>query len=144
MRSGTTSLSLQSDEPRETTRGTGRSLVLLVLLLLLTAVGGLGYLGYQMLQRTDAMEQRVATLSARSDESAALARQAMERAVAAEAAAKAAAEGRQQAEAQTADAHKEADAAVAAALKSVKGIGDGAAAPLSGAKALEAKFLFRE
>jgi len=111
MRSGTTSLSLQSDEPRETTRGTGRSLVLLVLLLLLTAVGGLGYLGYQMLQRTDAMEQRVATLSARSDESAALARQAMERAVAAEAAAKAAAEGRQQAEAQTADAHKEADAA---------------------------------
>jgi outer membrane protein OmpA-like peptidoglycan-associated protein len=111
MRSSTTSLSLQSDETRETTRGTGRSLVLLVFLLLLTAVGGMGYLGYQMLQRTAAMEQQVARLSARSDESAALARQAMDRAVAAEAAAKAAAEGRQVAEAQTADARKQADAA---------------------------------
>ena len=111
MRSSTTSLSLQSDDTRETTRGTGRSLVLLVFLLLLTAVGGMGYLGYQMLQRTAAMEQQVARLSARSDESAALARQAMERAVAAEAAAKAAAEGRQVAEAQTADARKQADAA---------------------------------
>jgi len=111
MRSSTTSLSLQSDDTRETTRGTGRSLVLLVFLLLLTAVGGMGYLGYQMLQRTAAMEQQVARLSARSDESAGLARQAMERAVAAEAAAKAAAEGRQVAEAQTADARKQADAA---------------------------------
>jgi len=111
MRSSTTSLSLQSDDTRETTRGSGRSLVLLVFLLLLTAVGGMGYLGYQMLQRTAAMEQQVARLSARSDESAALARQAMERAVAAEAAAKAAAEGRQVAEAQTADARKQADAA---------------------------------
>jgi outer membrane protein OmpA-like peptidoglycan-associated protein len=111
MRSSTTSLSLQSDDTRETTRGTGRSLVLLVFLLLLTAVGGMGYLGYQMLQRTAAMEQQVARLSARSDESATLARQAMDRAVAAESAAKAAAEGRQVAEAQTVDARKQADAA---------------------------------
>jgi len=110
MRSSTTSLSLQSEDTRETARGSGRGLVLLVLLLILV-VAGLGFLGYGILQRTDSIERQVAGLSGKTDASTALARQAMERAVGAEAAARAAAEGRQLAEAQTADAHKEADAA---------------------------------
>ena len=53
----------------------------------------------------------MATLSTRADESAALARQALERATASETAAKAAAELRQAAEAETAGALQEADAA---------------------------------
>lgn len=103
-------LSLQSDETSEPARGRGKGLVVLVLILLLS-VAGLGFLAYQMLQRTSAIERQLATLSGKTDESTALARQAMERAVAAEAAARAAAEGRQVAEAQTADARQQADAA---------------------------------
>jgi outer membrane protein OmpA-like peptidoglycan-associated protein len=64
-----------------------------------------------MLQRTSAIERQLASLSGKTDESMALARQAMERAVAAEAAARVAAESRQFAEAQTADARQQADAA---------------------------------
>src|SRR5439155_10914122 len=103
-------VSLQSDEASEPARGRGKGLVVLVVLLLL-AVGGLGFLAYEMRQRTSAMERRLASLSGKTDESTALARQAMERAVAAEAASRAAAEGRQLAEAQTADARQQADAA---------------------------------
>ena len=103
-------LSLQSDEASEPARGRGKGLVVLVVLLLL-AVGGLGFLAYEMRQRTSAMERQLASLSGKTDESTALARQAMARAVAAEAASRAAAEGRQLAEAQTADARQQADAA---------------------------------
>ena len=103
-------LSLQSDEASEPARGRGKGLVVLVVLLLL-AVGGLGFLAYEMRQRTSAMERQLASLSGKTDESTALARQAMELAVAAEAASRAAAEGRQLAEAQTADARQQADAA---------------------------------
>ena len=103
-------LSLQSDETSEPARGRGKGLVVLVVILLL-CVAGLGFLAYQILQRTSAIERQLASLSGRTDESTALARQAMERAAAAEAAARAAAEGRQLAEAQTADARQQADAA---------------------------------
>ena len=103
-------LSLQSEEPSEPARGRGKGLAVLVVLLLL-CVGGLGFLGYQILQRMTAVERQLASVSGKTDESTALARQAMERAVAAEAAARAAAEGRQLAEAQTADAFQKADAA---------------------------------
>ena len=103
-------LSLQSDEASEPARGRGKGLVVLVVLLLL-CVAGLGFLAYQMRQRTSAVERQLASLSGKTDESTALARQAMERAVAAEAAARAAAEGRQVAEAQTADARQQADTA---------------------------------
>jgi outer membrane protein OmpA-like peptidoglycan-associated protein len=103
-------LSLQSDETSEPARGPGKGLVVLVILLLLS-VAGLGFLAYQMWQRTSAVERQLASVSGKTDESTALARQAMERAVAAEAAARAAAEGRQVAEAQTADARQEADTA---------------------------------
>ncbi len=103
-------LSLQSEDTSEPARGRGKGLVVLVVILLLS-VAGLGFLAYQMLQRTNAIERQLASLSGKTDESTALARQAMERAVAAEAAARAAAEGRQVAEAQTADARRQADAA---------------------------------
>jgi outer membrane protein OmpA-like peptidoglycan-associated protein len=103
-------LSLQSEEPSEPARRRGKGLAVLVVLLLL-CVAGLGFLGYQILLRMTAVERQLASVSGKTDESTALARQAMERAVAAEAAARAAAEGRQLAEAQTADAFQQADAA---------------------------------
>jgi outer membrane protein OmpA-like peptidoglycan-associated protein len=109
-RSSSRGLSLQSDETSEPARGPGKGLVVLVVILLLS-VAGLGFLAYQMRQRTSAVERQLASVSGKTDESTALARQAMERAVAAEAAARAAAEGRQVAEAQTADARQEADTA---------------------------------
>ena len=105
-----TSLSLQSEETPKPARGTGRG-VIAVVAILMVAVAGLGWLAYRILQRTEAAERQLASLSARTDEAAALARQAMERAVTAEAVARAAAEGRQVAEAQTAGARQEADAA---------------------------------
>jgi len=71
----------------------------------------MGFVGYRMVERMNAVEARMATLSTRADESAALARQALERATASETAAKAAAELRQAAEAETAGALQEADAA---------------------------------
>jgi outer membrane protein OmpA-like peptidoglycan-associated protein len=101
-----TSLSLRSEETREPARGSSKVLVALVALLMLL-VAGLGLFGYLMLQRMGAVERQLASLSGKSEESTAVARQAMERAAAAEAAARAAAEGRQLAEAQTADAQKE-------------------------------------
>ena len=104
-----TSLSLQEDT-KEPGRGSGRGLILILVLLIL-ALAGLGFFAYGVLQRAAAAEQQLATVSAKADEAAALARQAMERAVASEAAARAAAEGRQVAEAQTAGARQEADAA---------------------------------
>jgi outer membrane protein OmpA-like peptidoglycan-associated protein len=104
-------LSLQSDETSEPARGPGKGLVVLVILLLL-CVAGLGFLAYHMWERTSAVERQLASVSGKTDESTALARQAMERAGAAEAAARAAAEGRQVAEAQTADARQQADTAL--------------------------------
>jgi outer membrane protein OmpA-like peptidoglycan-associated protein len=110
MMSSSRGLSLQSDEASEPARGGGKGLFILVLLLIL-AVIGLGLLAYWFWQRTNVIERQLASLSARTDESTALARQASERSVAAEAAARAAAEGRQLAEAKTADARQEADTA---------------------------------
>jgi len=101
-----TSLSLQSDEPAERPRRTGRAVILFLLLLLL-CVSALGFLAYRSEQRTRAMEQQVALLSARTAQAEALARQAMDRAATADTAARAAAEGRQVAEAQTASARQE-------------------------------------
>jgi len=85
--------------------------VVLLVILLIGLVAGLGTFGYQILQRMLAVEKQIAILSGKADESGAVARQAMERAVAAEAASRAAAEARQLAEAQTADARQQADAA---------------------------------
>ncbi len=106
-----TSLSLQSGETKGPERGTGRGVIVLVAVLIILFVAGLGLFAYRILQRAHALERQVASLSVKTDESTALSRQAMERAVAAESAARAAAEGRQLAEAQTADARQQADAA---------------------------------
>jgi outer membrane protein OmpA-like peptidoglycan-associated protein len=106
-----TSLSLQSDETKEPARRGGRGLLALLLVVLLLLLAGMGLFSYRVWQRMDAVEREMAALSAQSGGSAALARQAMDRAVAAEAASRAAAEGRQLAESQSADARKDADAA---------------------------------
>ena len=92
--SRTTSLSLNSDEPREPARGGRGGLAALVVVLAL-ALAGLGFVLYRTMQQLTVAEQRVAELSAKSEEAAALARQAAERAAASEAASRAAAEGRQ-------------------------------------------------
>ena len=105
-----TSLDLRSDERDDPPRRGGRAALLL--LLLLGVIGGaLGYLGYRLMQRADAIDRQLASLATKSDETAALARQALEKAVAADEAARAAAEGRRVAEVQAFGARQEADAA---------------------------------
>ena len=104
-----TSLTL-SDDPHEPPRPS-RGLVGLVILLL-AVVAALGYLAYRNEQRLQAVERTMAAVSTRTEASATLARQAMDRAVSSEAAARTAAEGRQVAEAQTAEAVQQKDAAV--------------------------------
>ena len=111
-RSNLTSLSLQPEEPRSagerpSERGGGQALLIVLLLLILVGLGGGGYV---LLRRMQALEQQVASLSVKAGEAAVLARQAADQAVASEAAAKLAAEGRQAAETQTAEARQEADA----------------------------------
>ena len=107
-----TSLSLQDHDEREPVRraGTGRGLIVLLLILILL-LAGMGLVGYRMVERMNSVEAQMAVLSTKADESAALARQALERATSSEAAAKTAAELRQAAEAETAGARQEADAA---------------------------------
>ena len=105
-----TSLSLREDDSREPVRRTSRGLIALLLLLIL-ALAGMGLVGYRMVERMTTLEAQMAALSVRADESAALARQALERATASETAARTAAELRQAAEAETAGAKQDADAA---------------------------------
>src|SRR5512134_2990662 len=92
-----TTLSLQTPEPSQRSRGRTGLFVLLVLLLAVL-LGGLGFFGREALRRMDAVERQLASVSAKTDEAAALSRQAIERAAAAEASAAVAAAGRQQAE----------------------------------------------
>jgi outer membrane protein OmpA-like peptidoglycan-associated protein len=104
-----TSLSLRSVDENEPERR-GRKLrgALVALLLLAAAVGGVGY---WVVERMREYEGRQALMAARMDEAIALARQAGDRAAAAEAAARAAAAGRTLAQAETFDAHQQADTA---------------------------------
>ena len=105
-----TSLSLQDDQAREPVRRAGRGLIaLLVILILLLA--GMGFVGYRMVVRMKAVEAQMAALTTSTEASAALSRQALERATAAESAARTAAERRQAAEVETAGARQEAAAA---------------------------------
>jgi outer membrane protein OmpA-like peptidoglycan-associated protein len=92
-------------------------IVLLVVLILLIAGGG--FLGYRILERLDTVDRQVAELAARAetaearaDDAGELSRQAIDRADSAESVARTAAEGRLIAEAVTADAVEEADAAL--------------------------------
>jgi outer membrane protein OmpA-like peptidoglycan-associated protein len=75
----------------------------------------LGIGGYKVMKRMQALEQEVATLSARAVEAAVLARQAADLAAGAEAEARRAAEGRQVAEVQMTEAQKDAEASRAQA-----------------------------
>jgi outer membrane protein OmpA-like peptidoglycan-associated protein len=106
-----TSLSLRDDDDaRAPARRTSKGLLLLLLILLL-ALAGMGLGGYRVWERLAAVERQLAVVSSKTEETAALTRQANERAAASEAAARAAAEGRQVAEAQTVGARQEADVA---------------------------------
>jgi outer membrane protein OmpA-like peptidoglycan-associated protein len=105
-----TSLSLQSDDTKESASAGSKARTLIAVLLVLL-LAGLGYLGYWVQQRLVAFDQQLAVMSLKADQATALARQAEDRAAAAEAAARAAAEGRKVAEAETADAHQQADTA---------------------------------
>jgi outer membrane protein OmpA-like peptidoglycan-associated protein len=82
---------------------------LLVALIALAVAGG--FLGHRILLRLEAVDRQVAHLAARVDEAGELSRQAIDRADRAETIARTAAEGRLIAEAVTADAIEEADAA---------------------------------
>ena len=104
-----TSLSL-SDVARERPRGGGKGAAAAVLLLVVL-LAGVGFLGYEGWRRAAAIEAHLAVLSERMDQATVASQQALERATAAEAAARAAAEGRQLAEAQTGQAQAEAAAA---------------------------------
>jgi outer membrane protein OmpA-like peptidoglycan-associated protein len=105
-----TSLSLRSDEARDRVRG-GHKGAIVVAVLLILVLAGLGFLGYEGWRRAAAIEGQLAGLSAKMDQTTTLSREALERATVAETAARAAAEGRQLAEAQTGQAQAEADAA---------------------------------
>jgi outer membrane protein OmpA-like peptidoglycan-associated protein len=104
-----TGLSLRSEDAPERVRerDRGKGLLVLVVVILILLLAGVGLFGYRFVQRTAEVERQLAGLTARTDEAAATARHALERAGAAETAAQAAAEGRLLAEAQTADARKE-------------------------------------
>jgi outer membrane protein OmpA-like peptidoglycan-associated protein len=104
-----TTLSLNSDESREPARGGGRGGLAALVVILALALAGLGYVLFRTTQQLKVAEQQLAELTARSAEAAALARQAADRAALSEASSKAAAEGRQLAEAQTAEARQQAD-----------------------------------
>ena len=112
-----TSLDLSDDE-RERPRGRkGVAVVAFLLVILLAAVGFLGYEGWR---RTTAIESQLAVLSERVDRATLASQQALERANAAQAAALAAAEGRQLAETQTGLAQAEADTARKQAMSALE------------------------
>jgi outer membrane protein OmpA-like peptidoglycan-associated protein len=110
LREEMTSLSLRDDDDTPGPERGGRALVVLVLILFVV-VAAMGYLAYRGVRQMRAVERQMAAVSAQTEASNALARQALEKAVASEAAARAAAEGRQIAEAQTKDARQQADTA---------------------------------
>jgi len=104
-----TSLNL-SEETRETPARANRMTAVLALLFFVL-LGGLGFLAWQIRQQTLAVEREMAALARKVDDATALASRALDRAGASETAALVAAEGRQQAEAETADARKETEVA---------------------------------
>ena len=107
MPDNSTTLSLQTEEPREPRRG-GRTAFVALAALLVVLLAAAGFLGYEILRRTDALERQVARLSVKVDQAEAVSRQSLDRALAAEASAGTAAQARQQAEAQATLAREEA------------------------------------
>jgi outer membrane protein OmpA-like peptidoglycan-associated protein len=104
----------QPEDGSTPSRG-GRAVLVVLVVIVIVLLGGLGFLGYRIRQRIDAVDRHLAGLSARTDDATALSEQAMKQAVDAEASARAAAEARLMAEAETAEAREEAEAARAEA-----------------------------
>src|SRR5512144_418883 len=107
-----------SDDTRERPRGGKGAAVVAFLLLVLLA--GVGFLGYEGWRRTTAIEAQLAVLSDRMDQATLASQQALQAANKAQAAALAAAEGRQLAEAQTGLAQAEADTARKQAMSALE------------------------
>ena len=106
-----TGLSIQSSEtgpPPARPRGRGAAVLIAILVLCLA---GLGFFAYRLRQRSNVLEQQLATAAAAAQESAVQARQAAEKAAAAEYSARTAAEGRQVAEGQATEARQQAEVA---------------------------------
>jgi outer membrane protein OmpA-like peptidoglycan-associated protein len=107
-----TSLSLQSQEMTEAVRrNEGGGVLRLLVAFLVLLLAGLGYLGYEIVRRVRVVERQMADLATDARASSLRSVQALERARQADAVARMAAEGRQQAEAKTATAQEEAEAA---------------------------------
>ena len=111
--------SLDLSDTRERPRG-GRRGVALVAFLLLILLAAVGFLGYEGWRRLSAIDARVTVLSEKVDKATLASQQALERANAAQAAAQAAAEGRQLAETQTGLAQAEADTARKQAMSAIE------------------------
>ena len=105
-----TTLPLQSDVENEPPRRGSKTIVALLVILILL-LGAVGFLVYRAEQRMGGVERSVAALSVKTEDAAALAAQARERAVTAEVSARTAAEQREAAEAAKATALQEADTA---------------------------------
>jgi len=105
-----TTLPLHSDEGQEPPPRASKAIAAL-LIGLLVLLGLVAFLVYRAEQRMAGVERAVAALSVKTEDAAALAAQASDRATAAETAARTAAELRQAAEAATARAREEADTA---------------------------------
>ncbi|MGD8897396.1 MAG: OmpA family protein [Acidobacteriota bacterium] len=88
-----------------------RTRLVVLVAIVFVLFGGLGFLGHRILKRLDAVDRHLAGLSTRADDAATLSEEALKRAVAAEASARAAAEGRLLAEAESAEAREDAEAA---------------------------------
>lgn len=103
--------SLLPEDPRAGA-GSNRAVFFVLAAVIIALLAGLGFLGYRILQRLDAVDDRVGNLSAKADEVADFSKKAMERAADAETSARAAAMGRERAEAEMAQARHAADVAL--------------------------------
>jgi outer membrane protein OmpA-like peptidoglycan-associated protein len=98
-------------EERRAAPRTSRASLVVLIAIVLVLLAAIGLVGHRILQRLDTVDRHVAALSVRVDDTAILSEEAMSRATAAERSSRAAAEGRLEAESETAEARKEADAA---------------------------------
>jgi outer membrane protein OmpA-like peptidoglycan-associated protein len=99
------------NEPKTTPEASSKPWILLLGVILLLAMIGLGLIGYRVLERLDAIEAQVSTLSHQAIEATGASERALTRAERAERAARAAAEGRLLAEADSTRAEEDAELA---------------------------------
>lgn len=108
---GSSSLSLRSEEPERPAAAGRGGLAAVALVIAAATAGGLGWALFRARERAEALEQRVAAAERKAEQSLVVSRDAFQRAAVAEAAARAAAEGRQLAESEREAARQEAEAA---------------------------------